>query len=303
MDNLCHTLVGAAIGETGFKRRTRFGTLTLALASNLPDLDVLVYLTPVVPVSFRRGWTHGVAAQLVLPILLMLVMLAWDRRRPRREDEPPAHAGWLLLFSYVGVLLHVGMDFLNNYGVRLLMPWSGQWFYGDTLFIVDPWLYLFLGGGWWLARRRGIGRPAVVGLLLAAVYVAALVPVAHLARARVLAALTAQAGEAPRGLMVGPWFGTPLHKEVIVDRGDGFDTGSYSVLSDALTLNGRVDTLPPGDPLVRAAMRNPDVRGLLVWARFPRFELVEGPEGRQAVVTDVRFGRFVAATTVEATSR
>jgi len=303
MDNLCHTLVGAAIGETGLKRRTRFGTLTLAIASNLPDLDVLVFLTPVMPVSFRRGWTHGVAAQVVLPILLMLAMLAWDRRRPRREGEPPAHAGWLLLFSYAGVLLHVGMDFLNNYGVRLLMPWSGRWFYGDTVFIVDPWLYLFLGGGWWLARRRGVGRPAVIGVLLAAAYVAALVPVAHLARERVRVAWTAQAGEAPRSLMVGPWFGTPLHKQVIVDRGDGFDTGTYSMLSGSLTLDGRVDTLPADDPLVRVAMQSPDVRSLLSWARFPRFELVEGPEGRQVVVTDVRFGRFVAAATVDATRR
>jgi inner membrane protein len=303
MDNLCHTLVGAALGEAGLKRRTRFGTLTLALASNLPDLDVLVYLTPVSPVSFRRGWTHGVAAQAVLPILLMLVMQAWDRRRPRREGEPPLHAGWLLLCSYVGVLLHVGMDFLNNYGVRLLMPWSGQWFFGDTVFIVDPWLYLFLGGGWWLARRRRIGRPALIGVLVAAVYVAALVPIARTARARVLTAWSAQAGRPPQALMVGPWFGTPLHKEVIVDRGDGYDIGRYDVLSGALSLTGRVDTLPRTHPDVVAAMADPDVCGLLVWSRFPKFELVDGPEGRQVLVTDVRFGRFVAATTVGVTRR
>jgi hypothetical protein len=41
MDNLCHTLVGAALGEAGFKRRTRFASATLMIASNLPDIDVL----------------------------------------------------------------------------------------------------------------------------------------------------------------------------------------------------------------------------------------------------------------------
>ena len=30
----------------------------------------------------------------------------------------------LLLLSYIGVILHVLMDLLNNYGVRLLMPFS-----------------------------------------------------------------------------------------------------------------------------------------------------------------------------------
>ena len=44
------------------------------------------------------------------------------------------------------------MDFTNSYGVRLLMPFSERWFYGDALYIVDPWLYSLLGVGWWLAR-------------------------------------------------------------------------------------------------------------------------------------------------------
>ncbi len=45
MDNVCHTLVGAAIGEAGLKSRTRFGNPALMIASNLPDIDVLVFAT------------------------------------------------------------------------------------------------------------------------------------------------------------------------------------------------------------------------------------------------------------------
>ena len=37
------------------------------------------------------------------------------------------------------------LDWLNTYGVRLLMPFDGRWFYGDALFIVDPWVWLLLG--------------------------------------------------------------------------------------------------------------------------------------------------------------
>ena len=45
------------------------------------------------------------------------------------------------------------MDYINSYGVRLLMPFSDRWFYGDALYIVDPWLYLMLGPRL-VARRR-----------------------------------------------------------------------------------------------------------------------------------------------------
>ena len=65
MDNLCHTLVGAALAEAGLKRRTRYGSATLMIASNLPDIDVLVFATSTPSVAFRRGWTHGILADLV----------------------------------------------------------------------------------------------------------------------------------------------------------------------------------------------------------------------------------------------
>src|SRR5512145_2888792 len=141
MDNLCHTLAGAALGEAGLKRRTALGMGTLLIASNLPDLDVAVFATDTLAMSFRRGWTHGVLAMAVLPAVLAGVMLAWDRARSRR-----ANLRGLLLLAYLGTWLHVFMDYLNTYGVRLLMPFSERWFYGDTLYIVDPLLYLFLTG-------------------------------------------------------------------------------------------------------------------------------------------------------------
>src|SRR5688572_26971536 len=153
LDNFCHTLVGAACGEAGLKRRTRYGNVTLMIAANLPDLDVLSFATDTDPISFRRGWTHGIVAQLVLPVALTAAVYAFGRlRRPRGESGPPLRAGWLLLLSSVGVYSHVFLDFLNNYGVRLLAPFDWRWFYGDTLFIADVWLWLALGAGVWLAR-------------------------------------------------------------------------------------------------------------------------------------------------------
>src|SRR5256885_13515167 len=116
MDNLCHTLVGAALAEAGLKRRTRYGSATLMIASNLPDVDVLVFASSTPSVAFRRGWTHGVLADVLLPLLLTGMIVFAARRR---GDVRPRQ---ILALSYIGVILHVLMDLLNNYGVRLLMP-------------------------------------------------------------------------------------------------------------------------------------------------------------------------------------
>src|SRR5262245_28776737 len=136
MDNVCHTLVGAAFGEAGLKYRTRFGAAALLISANLPDVDVFVFATGTPPVPFRRGITHGIAAQLLLPVLLTgaLMLVGKARRRSTTDDQPPLHAGWLLLLSFAGVYSHVFLDLLNNYGVRLLTPFSWRWFYGDSVF-------------------------------------------------------------------------------------------------------------------------------------------------------------------------
>src|SRR5918994_5119979 len=101
MDNLCHTLTGSAFAEAGLKNRTRFGSAALMIAANLPDIDILAFLGDTPTVAVRRGWTHGVLAQALLPVLLTGAFVAIDRYRPARDGTPPARAGALLALSYV----------------------------------------------------------------------------------------------------------------------------------------------------------------------------------------------------------
>lgn len=165
MDPLTHTLTGAALAETSLTRQADGGkiplaTATLLLGANLPDVDVLGYLRGAdFALEHRRGWTHGVLAMVVLPLLLTLAVLAWDRVVRRRQDphQPPAPPGTILALSYLAVLTHPALDWLNTYGVRLLMPFDGRWFYGDAVFILDPWMWLVLGSGVVLARSP-LGR-------------------------------------------------------------------------------------------------------------------------------------------------
>src|SRR5258708_18921250 len=92
MDNLTHTLVGLALADSGLRRRSRLGTAALLIGANLPDIDALVYFIGkggAAGVAFRRGWTHGVLALALLPLLLTARLLASDRVAPGARRSPP----------------------------------------------------------------------------------------------------------------------------------------------------------------------------------------------------------------------
>lgn len=154
MDPLTHTLLGASLAASRLGAKTRLAVPALVIGANLPDLDVVAYTRGSdFALGFRRGWTHGVAAVVVLPVLLATVLWLWDRWRSSDDSDPPLATGWLFGLSYLAVATHPTLDWLNTYGMRWLMPFRDTWYYGDSVFIVDPWLWLILGAGWLLGRR------------------------------------------------------------------------------------------------------------------------------------------------------
>jgi inner membrane protein len=303
MDNLCHTLVGAALAETGLRKRTPLATATLLVAANIPDVDGILYWLnrPVEALGFRRGWTHGVLAMLVWPFVLTGLMLAWDRwvRRRGRSGREPAVPRALLVLSLLGVLTHPLLDLCNTYGVRLLMPFSGHWFHGDTLFIVDPWMWLALGLGWLVSRelrRRGNGRPerpARWALGLAAAYVVAMAASNLAARAIVRGAALAEAGPPPGRLMVSPLPLDPFRRSVVIQRDTVYEMGSFDWLhrphyrreGPLIARYIGVDA-----PAARTAAATTDQgRIFLGWARFPVYEVLRSGDGWEVLLADARY--------------
>jgi inner membrane protein len=304
MDNVCHTLVGAACARAGLTRQTRLGMVTSMIAANLPDLDVLVFATDVPSVAFRRGWTHGVLAQAVLPVLFACVMLVVARRLANSSGrhDPPASLGPLLMLSYVGVLSHVLLDYLNNYGVRLLMPFSRRWFYGDALFIVDPWLWLAFGAAVLLGRRGAI-RQTRGWLIVSAIYILCMIGSARAARAVVLDTWQREQGALPEALMVGPVPINPFQKAVIVDAGDHYRAGTFTWLPQRTVLDAAKVPKHDRHSAVSEARRDPRVAGILVWARFPFWTIEPAADATRVTVRDMRFaaigsGGFSATTVV-----
>ena len=269
MDNLCHSLAGGVLGKAGLAARTPLGMTTLIVANNFPDIDVAVFATDTLAMSFRRGWTHGVLAQATLPIALTAIIIAADRlfRGNAAERVKPRQ---ILLLSYIGVLCHVFLDFVNSYGVRLLMPFSETWFYGDALYVVDPIMYLTLGLGWSLASRRRHVRPARIAITVAAVYIAVMLVSNLAARREVRDGLTRAGRPENTRFMVTPVFGNPIRREVIIDLGNRYEKGF--LWFDPLPhfrpagygVNRGFDL-----PEASQALQLPRARAFLRWSRFP----------------------------------
>lgn len=105
---------------------------------------------------FRRGHSHGILAMIVLPLLLAGSVWLWHRWRSGGHSamSPPFRFGWIIVLAFLAVWSHPLLDWLNTYGVRFLMPFDGSWYYGDTLFIIDPWLWLLAAAAVVLARSH-----------------------------------------------------------------------------------------------------------------------------------------------------
>lgn len=330
MDPLAHTLFGAALAETGLKRCSRYATATLLVGANLPDIDAVAMAWGAdASLLFRRGWSHGVLALLILPLLLTAAVWLWHRWHHGDEDEgPPWRPGALLALACLAVWSHPLLDWLNTYGVRLLMPFDGRWFYGDTLFIVDPWLWLLAAAGVVLTRSRS--GTALAGWALLALLTSVLVlgtPLAPwpvkalwLAGIGTLAALRwrrppararrliAHSGFAALVLYVCVAWGlarlaesglaaqhpAPLTAQANPVPGRPHLHRVVLVYADRYRVvhpDGAFEEVPRREPdaVVRAALADESVRGFVTWMRHPYWQVEEVGDGWRVSLRDLRY--------------
>jgi len=295
MDPLCHTLVGAGLAEAGLKRRTRLGAITLLLAVNLPDVDILAGLTGHT-LGFRRGWTHGVVAWVAMPLALTALVLAWDRWGPGRPAAQRVVPRQVWLLATVGVLTHPFLDWTNVYGVRLLMPFSERWFYGDALFIIDPWLWILLGAGvaWSLVRarrrRRAAPGPARASLVLAGLYIAGMLTLTSVARRAVARELGLRGRVSPRALMIAPVLLNPVNRDVVISLPEEYWFGIVGwTPRPELRLWGGEVRKNHDLPLLQRVEPSSEWRQFQRWARFPFYTVEGDPAAPRVRADDARY--------------
>jgi inner membrane protein len=184
MDNLTHAIIGLAAGELidrslpeeptreRAQARHRLLLVTGALASNFPDIDLALMPFLSRPLGYlleHRGHTHTLLLAIPEALLLVaLLWLLWPAARHVLRESPTARRG-VAITAGVGLLLHLGMDYLNSYGLHPFAPVDPRWLYGDTLYIIEPMFWVLLGVPMILQiRRRGarLGLLALLGIVL-----------------------------------------------------------------------------------------------------------------------------------------
>ena len=157
MDNLTHSLVGLTAAKAGLDRLSPGATTLCVLAANAPDSDIIVlaFGDRWTFLHHHRGITHAIVGVITLAIVLPLIFYGVDRLWSRYKDQPPqTKLKGLMLASFIASATHPLLDWTNNYGIRFFLPWSQKWSYGDFVFIVDPYLWLILGGSVFLLTAR-----------------------------------------------------------------------------------------------------------------------------------------------------
>lgn len=147
MDNLAHTLIGVTMANAGLKQRFGRGTtLALAVASNIPDIDVFgAFFHPGPNFAYRRMLTHSlIALPLLTAAFAAVYRLAFPTLSFRRS--------WGLWAA--GALVHVFFDLVNSFGVVLLYPLSRRRFELSSVFIVDLAIWAILLAPLALSRFR-----------------------------------------------------------------------------------------------------------------------------------------------------
>jgi len=297
MDPLTHSLTGLFLGRAGLNRYAEQAPWILVLAANAPDIDILTLAGGQLNyLHYHRHLTHSLIAWPVMALLPLLLVRLFTRRPFR----------WVGAYaiSLAAVASHLLLDYTNMYGIRLLLPFSGQWYRLDFTSVVDLWIWAALLAG--LAgpalarlvnaeigaRTKNSGRGfAIFALLFLALYNAG----RGVLHARAVATLNSRiyAGSAPLRVAALPGPVNPLAWRGLVDTRDFYAVVDVSLLEEFDPSRGaRFDKAEP-TPAVQAANRSPVFREFFRFSQFPLEQAVPlaEPEGATRVeALDMRFG-------------
>ena len=283
MEPVTHFLTGACLARTGFNRRTAYATLTMTLAAEAPDLDVLWgFRGPVAGFEHHRGITHTFLGAPVVALAVTLVVWLWHRSRRKPPTLAPRWA-LLWLLSLVAALSHIFLDWTNNYGVRPFFPFNPRWYSLDIAFILEPVIFaalltaLVVPSIFGMAdREMGAGKPLFRGrgwAIAAMVLIGIDLGVRAVEHHRALRMISnTRFGEQPL-LQAGaePYPVDPFRWFAVAETAGYYQTGAVNSRTETVETNDRDDVIfkPPVTPATTAAKDSWLGRVYLDWARFP----------------------------------
>src|SRR5215467_8740360 len=164
MENLTHSLVGGLLAQTRLGKQLPYATPVLIIAANLPDIDVVsAFRGRAISLEAHRGITHSVVGIISLAVIFGAICYLILKSFHKNESKEFRIPGFGAVFwpIFIALLTHPILDWTNNYGIRPWLPWSNRWYYGDIVFVADPWLWLILGGALFvIASKTRVGIAA-----------------------------------------------------------------------------------------------------------------------------------------------
>ena len=307
------------MGRAGLNRKTALATLTLTLAAEAPDLDVLGrFGGPAFGFAHHRGFTHSFLGTLICAAFVVgFVYLIW-RLRGCKIKDPNLPPRWGLLFGYACLagLSHILLDFTNNYGVRPFWPFSEKWYSWDIVFIVEPVMLALLILGLVVPaifglvdREIGVHKRGPRGKLAASLALAGVVlmwGVRDYEHRRAVIALESREyqGADPLRVSAYPTWINPFHWYGVVETPAFFALAPVNSSAPEVDPEGEMELRykPEETPVTLAAKRSYLGRVYLDWAQYPITETEElsGAQGGYIVhFQDLRFVQVPSAVNGE----
>ena len=297
------------MARAGLNRKSALATLTLTLAAEAPDLDILSrFGGPAFGFAHHRGFTHSLLGILIDAIFVLgFVYLIW-RLRGRRMADPnlPPRWGWLFLFACLAGLSHILLDFTNNYGVRPFWPFSEKWYSWDIVFILEPVMLVFLFLGLVVpslfalidtevgARARGPrGRVAASLALIGVVLMWGVRDYEHRRAVNALESRTYNDADPVRASAYPTWI-NPFRWYGVVETQAFFALAPVNSLGSEVDPEGQMEIRykPEESTVTLAAKKSYLGRVYLDWAQYPitETETLQPPqEGYVVNFQDLRF--------------
>lgn len=303
------------MGRAGLNRKTALATLTLTLAAEAPDLDVIgTFRGPAFGFAHHRGFTHSfVGVPLDALVVIGFVYLIW-RLGGRKVKDPTLPPRWGLLFLYACLagLSHILLDFTNNYGIRPFWPFSEKWYSWDIVFIFEPVMFVFLVLGLVVpalfgmidqeigARGRGPrGRVAATLALAGVVLLWGLRDFEHRRAVNALEARTYN-GVDPLRVSAYPKWIDPFHWDGVVETPAFFALAPVNSLGPEVDPEERMELRykPEETPVTLAAKNSYVGRVFLDWAQYPitETETLQSPQhGWIVLFRDLRYSGMASS--------
>ena len=289
MDPVTHFLTGACLGRSGFNRKTALATVTMVLAAEAADIDVLWEIKgSIAGLQHHRGITHSfVGVPFVAAAVVGLVYLLHRFRSRKRSANdnatgPPLRWGYLYFCAVLAALSHLLLDYTTAYGIRLFEPFNYRWYSWDLVYIIEPLMLLVLVAGLAAPALLGlinqeIGAPSKgprgrVGAIAALVCVVLIWGVRDYQHRRALTAMDSflYHGAQPKRLAAYPYMINPFRWHGVVETTDFFETTPVNSLGPEVDSEaGIVYYKPPETDVTLAAKNSYLGRVYLDWAVFP----------------------------------